>query len=844
MFRILREHVVFASCDSARCVTVISAASYQSLLDDPETARRGLVLPDRFIKTLEENSVFFPRKTARALVAQFQAPSGAVQVAKFLKWIELSRPADYVDPELVFARLPQPYRRIVKVLERDILDAAWELIKEQSTRFKAETAAALAATARSNHALGIAASELIDDGYDSAKKRCCKTFAAQNYDETQRIAAIAQHETLPVVLVALEDHSRSSSDDSGNTTSQSNAAVLQLLHTLTHDVVAEYALPVPQSPDAPASSEPATNTRAVYEVASVTPIRVRPATLETAAPALVVAVQLTLSTTTTVSIDDELSETTTQATCIYVFEITGVDALLGVNDVGAVVLSTEPQMSFELIATGTFDYVVAWLELSPDARFLALPTALGAVSVLSLSHESATEQDAPPPPLDCSAASTVFLTIELDANTTRHEAPPPRAHFLAQPSSVPDTTPPATLEPREAYALIVCSDTHVRKHTLPRARSSAATAALTITWRHVAPITSSALDATTQYLVVGLANGAVVVWDTLQELDYAYLSPAPAAAVTTPRDTVDSVVMYRTEYVVAFSAATQRVRFFDIRKRIEPVLVRTVTAPAPSGGGKSDSNSAVQIVSVAATTNSLDVPLAMLTYSNGTHILYDLRTGEAVGSLRTRILSSPLVASPVLLSPCGVVAIAQTAALAIYDWLALLSMSYPTLAHELQQSGLAQSALNAKRWALTRVPLAPLTTLADVAADALDNLLRRTAGVPLVSASLRQQQQVLPPSSSLASLASPDPRQANRLGPSASSASISSTPPTRAGTSTSSSRETLEDLAVALAPRELNAPMRFCQYVLDLDTSVTKDKDAKMHRRRTELLKALTTGAW
>lgn len=37
-------------------------------------------------------------------------------------------PLDHTDPELLFDQLPQPYRTVVKILEQDILDNAWEVL--------------------------------------------------------------------------------------------------------------------------------------------------------------------------------------------------------------------------------------------------------------------------------------------------------------------------------------------------------------------------------------------------------------------------------------------------------------------------------------------------------------------------------------------------------------------------------------------------------------------------------------------------------------------------------------------------------------------------------------------
>jgi WD40 repeat protein len=47
---------------------------------------------------------------------------------KFYKLLDIKPPDDFADPELLFDTLPQPFRMICKVMEEDILEAAWNQI--------------------------------------------------------------------------------------------------------------------------------------------------------------------------------------------------------------------------------------------------------------------------------------------------------------------------------------------------------------------------------------------------------------------------------------------------------------------------------------------------------------------------------------------------------------------------------------------------------------------------------------------------------------------------------------------------------------------------------------------
>lgn len=638
------------------------------MLENPETTRRGLVLPDLFVQTLEENSVFMPKKTLCSLVTHFQAPNGGVQITKFLKWVELSRPADHVDPELVFARLPQPYRRIVKILEKDILDASWELIKQQSARFRAEATAALAATARSTRSNVLNDQTTADpDDYEAAKKCCCKSFARMSFGDSSAVSCISQHPSLPLTLIAFEDHSEVGDE------LQSSKIVLRLSNSSSHEVMTEFRLPLlSQSGDSPPSQEEPTAPRTTYEVTRLTPIQVRSMPADGSASTYAFGVQLTESTTTPASGDQPESTSCVTSVCIY--QLSGISA-------------GEQPLDFQLIASGKFESL-EWMELAPDGQHLALSTAAGSISVFKIPIDDVAD-------IVSSGESATVLNLnvfpsfmKIDNTVTLPESKcTSQAHFLVKPSPVLPSSD--TSQALEAYAIVVCHDTKVLKYTLHSSGTNSATPRAS--WSHLASITTSSVDSTTQFLAVGLADGSAVIWNTLDGVDHVFLSPSvpnnllPGSSRTDPR--IDVVAMYRDEYVAAFSAASQQIRFFDIKNHTAPQLLRIVAAPAPNPLQKDG----VKIVALVETTRFLDIPVAMVGYSNGFLVIYDMRNAEAIGSVRYR--SSTLTTSvrlvSVLASQHGI-SVAQTSSLDFYDWHQLLLVSFPSFDHLLQQRSLEQ----------------------------------------------------------------------------------------------------------------------------------------------------------
>ncbi len=43
-------------------------------------------------------------------------------------------PKDYIDPDTIKDKLPQPYRLIANIINTNIFEGAWEVIRTKSTR--------------------------------------------------------------------------------------------------------------------------------------------------------------------------------------------------------------------------------------------------------------------------------------------------------------------------------------------------------------------------------------------------------------------------------------------------------------------------------------------------------------------------------------------------------------------------------------------------------------------------------------------------------------------------------------------------------------------------------------
>ncbi|KAL3662212.1 hypothetical protein V7S43_012543 [Phytophthora oleae] len=202
------------------------------------SSHRGKIPPDVFFEALEANSVFLNRSEARMLLKEFQEPNGSVLAKKFLRWVALSAPGDHVDPDFIFPQLPQPYRRIRKVLDEDIIDAAWKLI-----------------TSSLRDADGPSRSSTGDrSDYEVAKARTSEPTWQIPLDDAQEVSALVSHCLLPLVVAAIS--------------SKATDPFLRVLSTGNNDVQVLGDVPI----TFPVETQPADSELHV-SVKNVTPLR-------------------------------------------------------------------------------------------------------------------------------------------------------------------------------------------------------------------------------------------------------------------------------------------------------------------------------------------------------------------------------------------------------------------------------------------------------------------------------------------------------------------------------------------------------------------------------------------
>lgn len=672
------------------------------------------MLPDVFIQTLEANRIRLRKAAARALVEQFQAPNGAVSITKFLGWIALSAPADHANPELRFVRLPQPYRRIVKVLESDILDAAWELITTQSLQYRLEMAAAANAgglTARSSctnvgdtSAAADSARHMFGHDYDAARKRCCKpTRQLDLASATQHIDAIVSHFVAPFVAVVVGDEVPRDDAESSSSVQLKFVSTPPLAPTqddidpfdTLEPCYVTWWTPDTNDQSAGAVATPTATVRTTIRVAAVSSLQplFGSSTSFESTSHFCLAVRLVNTSTTTEppAVGDTTSETKT--TTVEQAQV----SVFVINSNHAKALESPGLPWCRRIAVLNDDAdASATIELSQDVRFLALNSISGGTVLYRLpaaDQVSTDDNEVEPPPLVDLSISTVPMT--LSGTTMAKVALPPQIHFLVAPATDFDAKTRQCVAPITTYAIVVCVGKRVLKFVLPTTDSAtpgqtsataggaasstvAAPVAATslapiVDWRHLSCVTASCTDSTTEFLTVACEDGAIVVWNVLRDRDHAFMSTASAARSTAPtlaggQSAVISSLLYLGGYIVALSILQQRAWFFDVRRRSSPMLLRVVTPPVSKGRGgrlgmsSTSLSSDVRLVSLMNTMRLSDLPLVALQYSNGSVILHDLRSARAIGSFRS---GGSVTTAPASLQPLSTMNAAANAGLTV-----------------------------------------------------------------------------------------------------------------------------------------------------------------------------------
>ncbi|GMF13303.1 unnamed protein product [Phytophthora lilii] len=568
----------------------------------------------------------------------------------------LSAPDDHVNPDLRFPQLPQPYRRVKKILENDIFDAAWDIITSESTRFKADnsTVDGLVSSSRSNRGTNKIRSNLQQQSndYDVAKKRLCEPTWNIPLDNTaQQIAGLTSHCLLPLVVAGINRDPLKDSDEAF-------VASLRVISTAENETTVLGDFPVEFPGDAQKPPSPDTITKVHVSIKRLSSLQLT--NVESSNCRACIAVHL-IETRTSEPANQEPSEDVQPAVpsireCVSVYEVTQV--LQHPSDDAV----PERKISCRLLAmtnptNGSLEPLISSIVLSPDSLFLAVTSVSSTVVQLyRLQREETSEAiEAGPQPVLLSS-STFQVDLEPTRSPFMQDECEPALYFLVAP--VPTCVSNDEL-PRAApitYAFAICYGLKVIKVLLPPTNSSNGAPSVVLnpvkTWEHLTKITASAQDITTQYLAVGCQDGTIVVWDVLQDADFAFLSPLnevnsnqverSSSRQKMPRaptlSEISDVIFSHAGYVIALSKSQQRLYFFDVRERGNPMLKRVVSQPEMASSTTTRQvslQSGSSMVTVAASAATANAPIALIRYFNGMVMIYDVRTADAIGSFQT-----------------------------------------------------------------------------------------------------------------------------------------------------------------------------------------------------------------
>ncbi|KAL4171808.1 hypothetical protein KRP22_006986 [Phytophthora ramorum] len=840
-------------------------ATWKEVLGDLSSSRRVFVPPGVFFEVLDANSVHLGRADTRLLLRRFQEQNGAVAATRFLRWVALNAPADHTNPDLLVPQLPQPYRRIKKVFDRHIFDAAWEIITAESARFKAE-GSALAGSSGANHGADRGQTQLHQqkNDYDAAQRRCCEpTWHIPLDSSAQQIGGLASHCLMPLVLAGINNAATGSS--------AINGPLLRAVSTANGDVrvLGDFAIELPADTQSP-ERRPGMSTTVHLVIKKLSALQL----LNDRQGGVCCCLAVHLIETTTFELVDPEANPDAQPPAPTMRECVNVYAVRpeSMQPPSNTEISTR-ELPWELLTVVrptrvSLEPSIDSIVLSPDSMYLAVTSFSSAIVALyclqqdeSIQGTEAERQprllSAPAFQADLTASRSPFTDDEGDLVV----------HFLVRPVTLRPqrgAQPPA---PPSTYAVAVSYGPKVLKFLLPSNETSNTPLGLTPakSWEHLTKISASAQDITTQYLAVGCEDGTLVVWDVLQDTDYAFLSPfddagPPAEPTQSKPSKISSVVFSPAGYIAALSKSQQRLYFFDVRERGKSTLMRVVSPPSSTNTRQPPSHSTVIMTSLGV---SADIPVVLVEFSSGMVMLYDVRSAEAIGSVWS---AAPAASPPVTQHPISstedsaamsivgnqeVLGVATSstpsmeaaeAGIDLYRWRDLLLAYFPFFENELQQRQEEMTTSNIKQLFLSSdidsafaATPPSIVTASGGSSDLLESMFLRMAGELPLSA-----QQAPRARNSNADALSPQ----SSLGQS----SISNTLGTSAPTS-QIDKEGLDqgaDSSVMLEPIVPDGTAYFEEYCRQyLDPVVVADKEAKLHRKRRELLKTMSAGgAW
>ncbi|KAH9144438.1 hypothetical protein AeRB84_011623 [Aphanomyces euteiches] len=746
----------------------------------------SLIAPAQFYKTLAAHGIALD-DDEKKLLAHLTTPSGLVSLDAFLDFVDIHAPDDHVDPELAFAALPQPFRMLDKLLHDDILDRAWGIISS-SIKFKLEQGQ-LSAEDRSE---------------DAAKSRLCRPIVtiplktAPSAALQWPIAITSDREMLALVH---------------------EATLLELLDSTAAQTTLQKTPVFPAGYQIPCLSRFQTMQRGPVKATFfvVGGWKLPPTAIE------------------------NQGETPPPPPVSDVFE-----SLIHVYSTDGTSLALRCTLSSK-------DRVIA-LTLAEDAAFLAVQFENGVVSVFDTTCLVA-EMDATPPPATFVLDATK-LCLSVDAATVFRIWSPPKPVAVDVPPPTKADKPKAgkAKEPVEEAAaaappqplvypfylflafltaktspeqsvtttgIILASQHKMLQFHLTTASSGRPNDAVKdkepspvppspsphSTLLLPAVLTSAALDLTASLVILGLKNGTIFAWNSRLGVEHGGLGCHSAPVV--------SMALFKDEFLLSLSADNE-VHFYDLRARAD-----MQSSTLSTGSGKRS------LMRVRRGANSAfvsvhtlyDMPLAFVGQEDGSILVFDCRTADVIGTIdgRNEFRGSE-VALP--FGSCWTI---------LGDELYLPKTSTADSAILLQhftaasivQTCLPASGLNWRTSFLERTstPQAPQSSgSSKPSPPSTSNHLAR----------LRR------PSSSASSLAS----LAASLSPSLSTASGSSLASFKGETVAAPPRIMCCNVHLSTPP-ELKTLRSIYNHVLSKHNAMASERDARMAKRRSDVLKTL-----
>eukprot|EP01041_Mallomonas_annulata_P000260 gene260-476_t len=126
---LVKDPVIFSKVQT-KIRNAISGDAFLDGFKARDVAEDGTLPLKSFFSCLSSMGLIFEEIEAEYISNLYSNHRAEVDYVRFYKALDLAVPDGHADPDLFFDTLPQPYRLISKILEFDILDAAWfEIIR-------------------------------------------------------------------------------------------------------------------------------------------------------------------------------------------------------------------------------------------------------------------------------------------------------------------------------------------------------------------------------------------------------------------------------------------------------------------------------------------------------------------------------------------------------------------------------------------------------------------------------------------------------------------------------------------------------------------------------------------